>query len=312
MTESSRTYHWPVMVSEVLESLGVHPGGTYIDCTLGDGGHAVAILEAATSADRKGRLLGLDADPEAVVAASERLRGFGTAAVVVNTNFEHLEATANEQGFVPADGILFDLGLSSRQLDAEDRGFSFRREGPLDMRFAKAGELTAEMVLNEWSEEDLANLIYEYGEEPRSRRIARAIVNARPITDAKQLADLVARASGYPKGRTHPATRTFQALRIAVNHEIEALKAALSQATHVLDEGGRLVTISYHSLEDREIKRFVNGSDDIVPVSKKVIRPTREEVQRNPRSRSAKLRVAERRTAADTSRSMERKPGNGA
>ena len=304
MTESTGTYHWPVMVSEVLESLGVHPGGTYIDCTLGDGGHAVAILEAASAPGKRGRLLALDADPEAVVAASARLREFGDAAVIVNTNFENIEETASEQGFVPADGILFDLGLSSRQLDAEDRGFSFRREGKLDMRFSSAGEPTAQDIINHWDEEDLANIIYEYGEEPRSRRIARAIVAARPIDDAQAFAEIVARSSGYPRGRTHPATRTFQALRIAVNHEIEALKAALTQATHVLDEGGRLVTISYHSLEDREIKRFVKGTDSMVPISKKVIRPTREEVVRNPRSRSAKLRVAERRSA-------ERKPNNG-
>lgn len=311
MTEQTGTFHWPVMVSEVLESLGVHPGGTYIDCTLGDGGHAVAILEAASGPETKGRLLGLDADPEAVVAASERLRDFGDAAVIVNTNFENIEDAATEQGFVPADGILFDLGLSSRQLDAEDRGFSFRREGKLDMRFAASGDPTAEQIINEWPEEDLANLIYEYGEEPRSRRIARAIVNARPIDDAKRLADIVARSSGYPRGRTHPATRTFQALRIAVNHEIEALKAGLRQATHILDEGGRLVTISYHSLEDREIKRFVNGTEDIFPVSKKVIRPTRQEVERNPRSRSAKLRVAERRAANRQPASGNQPPVNG-
>lgn len=297
MTGATGTYHWPVMVSEVLESLGVHPGGTYIDCTLGDGGHSVAILEAAAGPGpdgRDGRLLGLDADPEAIVATSERLAPYGKAAVLVNTNFEHLEQAAASEGFIPADGVLFDLGLSSRQLDAEDRGFSFRRPAALDMRFSAEGELTADRIVNEWPEEELANLIYHLGEEPKSRRIARAIVRNRTITDAKHLADVVARASGYRKGRTHPATRTFQALRMGVNHEIESLQAGLDQAASVLDEGGRLVTISYHSLEDREIKRFVVGSERLKAVVKKVIRPSKAEVERNPRSRSAKLRVSMR------------------
>ncbi len=298
MTERTGTYHWPVMVSEVLESLGVHPGGTYIDCTLGDGGHAVAVLEAANAGGGKhgpqGRVLGLDADPEAVVATTERLRPYGDAAVIVTTTFDQLEAVAVSRGFVPADGVLFDLGLSSRQLDAEDRGFSFRRPGALDMRFAAAGEPTADHIVNEWPEEELADLIFELGEERRSRRIAKAIVQARPIHDAQTLADIVARSSGYRRGRTHPATRTFQAIRMKVNHEIESLKAGLHQAAKVLGAGGRLVTIAYHSLEDREIKRFVGLSDDMRPVRRKVIKPSKAEVDRNPRSRSAKLRVVER------------------
>ena len=300
MTERTGTYHWPVMVSEVLESLGVHPGGTYIDCTLGDGGHAVAVLEAANANGAKpgprGRVLGLDADPEAVVATTERLRGYGDAAVIVTTNFDQLEEVAAKNGFVPADGVLFDFGLSTRQLDSEGRGFSFRRPGALDMRFAAEGDLTADEIVNEWPEEELADLIYELGEERRSRRIARAIVRARPIHDAQRLAEVVARASGYRNGRTHPATRTFQAIRMKVNHEIESLKAGLDQAAKVLGAGGRLVTITYHSLEDREIKRFVGSSDDMRPVSKKVIKPSKAEVDRNPRSRSAKLRVVERTT----------------
>jgi 16S rRNA (cytosine1402-N4)-methyltransferase len=297
MTGVTGTYHWPVMVSEVLESLGVHPGGTYIDCTLGDGGHSVAILEAAAGPGpegKQGRLLGLDADPEAIVATSTRLAPYGDSAVLVNTNFEHLEEAATDEGFVPADGVLFDLGLSSRQLDAEDRGFSFRRPDTLDMRFSAEGDLTASVIVNEWPEEEIANLIYRFGEEPRSRRIARAIVRNRTITDAKHLANVVARAAGYKKSRSHPATRTFQALRMGVNHEIESLQAGLDQAASVLDEGGRLVTISYHSLEDREIKRFVVGSDRMKAVVRKVIKPSKAEVERNPRSRSAKLRVVER------------------
>jgi 16S rRNA (cytosine1402-N4)-methyltransferase len=302
------TYHWPVMVSEVLESLGVHPGGTYIDCTLGDGGHSVAILEAAAgpgSDGKPGRLLGLDADPEAIIATTERLASYGDSAVLVNTNFEHLEQTATDQGFVPANGVLFDLGLSSRQLDAEDRGFSFRRPATLDMRFSAEGELTAGRIVNEWPEEELANLIYRLGEEPRSRRIAKAIVRNRTITDAKHLADVVARASGYHKSRTHPATRTFQALRMGVNHELEVLQAGLDQAANVLDDGGRLVTISYHSLEDRVIKRFVVASERMKAIVKKVIRPSKAEVERNPRSRSAKLRVVERLVVESESLSDE-------
>ena len=300
MTERTGTYHWPVMVSEVLESLAVHPGGTYIDCTLGDGGHAVAVLEAANASGAgpgvRGRLLGLDADPEAVVATTERLREYGDAVAIVTTNFDRLEETAASHGFVPADGVLFDLGLSTRQLDSEDRGFSFRRPGALDMRFAAEGEPTAGQIVNEWPEEELADLIYAFGEERRSRRIAKAIVQARPVDDAQRLAEVVARSSGYRRGRTHPATRTFQAIRMVVNHEIESLKAGLDQAAKVLGAGGRLVTIAYHSLEDREIKRFVGGSDDIQPVRKKVIKPSKAEVDRNPRSRSAKLRVGERLT----------------
>jgi 16S rRNA (cytosine1402-N4)-methyltransferase len=303
--ERTGTYHWPVMVSEVLESLGVHPGGTYIDCTLGDGGHAVAVLEAANADGARpgprGRVLGLDADPEAIVATTERLHDYGDAAIIVNSNFDQLEDVATSNGFVPADGVLFDLGLSTRQLDSEGRGFSFRRPGALDMRFAAEGNLTADQIVNEWPEEELADLIYEFGEERRSRRIAKAIVRERPIHDAQRLAEVVARSSGYRNGRTHPATRTFQAIRIKVNHEIDSLKAGLDQAVKVLGAGGRLVTIAYHSLEDREIKRFVGRSDDMRPVQRKVIKPSKAEVDRNPRSRSAKLRVVERQaTESDT------------
>jgi 16S rRNA (cytosine1402-N4)-methyltransferase len=281
-----------VMLSEVLEGLEVHSGGSYIDCTLGDAGHATAILEAA-SAQGSGRLLGIDADPEAVAYATRRLSRFGTVAVMVNDHFDHLEEIASRHGFMPADGILFDLGLSSRQLEDEDRGFSFNRPGPLDMRFAGAAGPTADDLVNETPTEELADIIFQFGEEPRSRRIARGIVAARPIHDAAELADVVRRASGYPRGRTHPATRTFQALRMAVNDEVGRLRAALAQTTRVLREGGRVVTIAYHSIEDREIKRFVMSPDSGVhPVSRKVTKPSKEEVASNRRSRSAKLRVA--------------------
>jgi len=199
-------------------------------------------------------------------------------------------------GFFPVDGVLFDFGLSSRQLDAEDRGFSFRRPGPLDMRFSPDQESSADDLVNRLPEEELANLIFRFGEEPRSRRIAKAIVRDRPHHDAQELAELVRRSSGYRHGRTHPATRTFQALRIAVNHEIDSLREGLEQAVRVLRRGGRFVTIAYHSLEDREAKRFIASSSDVLrAVNKKVLRPSDEEVDRNPRSRSAKMRIAEMR-----------------
>ena len=284
------TYHEPVMTDRVVEGLAVHPGGAYIDCTLGDGGHATAILDAAAPS---GRLLGIDADPEATAAARDRLKPYGAAATVVDGNFMGLESLAAAHGFVPADGVLFDLGLSSRQLDAEGRGFSFRRPGPLDMRFTPGEGPTAADLVNSLDETELADLIDQFGEEPRSRRIARGIVAARPITDATVLADTVRRASGYARGRTHPATRTFQALRMAVNHEMDSLDAGLEQTPRVLGPGGRLVVIAYHSLEDRRVKRFMN-TGPMRPLSKKVTKPSADELQRNRRGRSARLRVAER------------------
>ena len=288
-----RTYHEPVMAAEVIEGLAVRAGGAYIDCTLGDAGHTSLILDAAQDA----RVLGLDADPEAAEAAGQRLEG--RAATVVNANFRQLGDVARASGFVPADGVLFDLGLSSRQLDAEERGFSFRRPGPLDMRFTPGEGETAADIVNHASEEELADIIYQLGEERRSRRIARAIVAARPIQDAAQLAEIVRRSSGYRRGRTHPATRTFQALRMAVNDELGSLRSGLDQAVEVLAPGGRLVTIAYHSLEDREAKRFIAGGP-VRALHKKVLRPSAEEVSRNPRSRSARMRVAERTSDNDT------------
>ncbi|MCH8847607.1 MAG: 16S rRNA (cytosine(1402)-N(4))-methyltransferase RsmH [Chloroflexi bacterium] len=283
-------YHQPVMTDRVVEGLAVRPGGAYIDCTLGDAGHATAILEAAAPS---GRLLGIDADPEATAAARDRLAPYGAAVTVVDGNFRALESLAAAHGFVPADGVLFDLGISSRQLDAEERGFSFRRPGPLDMRFTPGEGPSAADLVNTLGESELADLIYRFGEEPRSRRIARAIVAARPIDDAMKLADVVRRGSGYPRGRTHPATRTFQALRIAVNDEMASLEAGLEQAPLVLGPGGRLVVIAYHSLEDRRVKRFMNAGP-MRPLSKKVTKPSADEIEANRRSRSARLRVAER------------------
>ena len=293
--DTPNVYHEPVMVQEVLHSLAVRPGATYIDCTVGDGGHASAILGASPG----GRVLGMDADPEAVAACRLRMASYGSAAVVVHANFASLERVAVAHGFVPAHGILFDLGLSSRQLEVEARGFSFQRAEALDMRFDPTEGVTASELVNKTSEQELADLIYRLGEEPRSRRIARAIVANRPISTAQQLAEVVRRASGYSRGRTHPATRTFQALRMAVNQELANLETALGRVPGMLDHGGRLVTLAYHSLEDRVIKRFLAEVQQqpldggLRPITRRVIRPSQEELRRNRRSRNARLRVAE-------------------
>ncbi len=291
-----QTFHEPVMVDEVLQGLAVRPGGRYIDCTLGDGGHALAILDASAPS---GHLLGMDVDPEAVAASLAWLAPYGKAATVIQASYASLDSVARSCGFVPADGVLFDLGISSRQLDREERGFSFQRPEPLDMRFDPDQELTAADLVNHSDQEELADLLFLLGQEPRSRRIARAIVAQRPIATSHELAEIVRRASGYRRGRTHPATRTFQALRIATNRELENLAEGLVQAHSVLDRGGRLVTIAYHSLEDRAVKEFLRSGRTseqeatLRPLTKKVIRPTQEEVRQNRRCRSARLRVAE-------------------
>ncbi|MEE8363729.1 MAG: 16S rRNA (cytosine(1402)-N(4))-methyltransferase RsmH [Dehalococcoidia bacterium] len=304
-------HHTPVMVDEVLAGLGVQPGGRYIDATLGEGGHTEALLERSAPG---GQVLALDADPEAVAIATTRLAGRGDALTAFNVNFRHIRATVVEAGFESVDGVLFDLGVSSLQLDAESRGFSFRRADPLDMRFSPDQQLTAADIVNTYSREELAGVIYKYGEERASRRIAAAIVSARPIANSLELADVVAsvvrpRRAGR---RIHPATRTFQALRIAVNDELGILESALEQAIGLLRPGGRLAVIAYHSLEDRIAKNLlrreaadcicVPGTPECVcghqaTVSltpRRVIRPTPEEVRSNARSRSARLRVAER------------------
>ena len=290
-TEPGQAYHESVMPKEVLDGLAVRTGRSYIDCTLGDGGHSIGIMEAAAPG---GRLLGMDADPSAVAFSRQRLAPYGSAAVVVHANFAALESVAVSYGFQPAHGLLFDLGLSSRQLAVDARGFSFQRDATPDMRFDPSSGMTAAELLNRSTERELADLIFQLGEEPRSRRIARAIVANRPISSTHQLADVVRRSSGYRRSRVHPATRTFQALRMHVNQELPNLQSALAQSERVLDHGGRLVTIAYHSLEDRLIKTFLAKARGLRPVTKRVVRPSPEEVHRNPRSRSARMRVAER------------------
>ncbi len=300
--------HIPVLLQEVLEVLDPRPGRAYIDATLGGGGHAEAILQASSP---DGRLLGLDADPRAIQRVRERLAPFGDRAVLVQANFRHLATIARAQGFSQVDGILFDLGVSSYHFDEADQGFSFRHEGPLDMRLDPTHGPSAADIVNTLDADDLADILYRYGEERRSRRIARAIVAHRPITTTTQLAEIVVRAIGRrPGARLHPATRTFQALRIYVNDELGALEAALPQALELLKPGGVLAVITFHSLEDRIVKHFLRqeSRDCICPphtpvctcghraqvqlIHRKGLVPSPDEISRNPRSRSARLRTA--------------------
>jgi 16S rRNA (cytosine1402-N4)-methyltransferase len=286
--------HIPVLAEETIEALAVQPGGRYIDCTLGAGGHALAILERSAPG---GQLLGIDADPEAIAAAGARLEAYRNSILLVNDNFANLKAIATEHDFSPVHGVLFDLGLSSLQLEGSGRGLSFKGDEPLDMRLSSDQDVTAADIINTTPEAELARLIRTLGEERHSRRIARYIVQERPLETTLQLVGAIERAVGSRRGRIHPATRTFQALRIAVNHELENLESALGQAVTLLGLGGRLVVISYHSLEDRIVKRFMQQEAKearLRLVHKKVITPSLAEVHFNPRSRSAKLRAAER------------------
>ena len=283
--------HLGVMVSEVVEWLRVEPGGLYVDCTLGAGGHARAILERLSG----GRLIGIDRDPRAIAGARERLAAFGDRIEYVRSSYSELGSVL---GGARADGIVADLGLSRDQLEQADRGFSFQADGPLDMRFDPEQELTAEYILNTYGEKPLSDLIYRYGEERGSRRITRAIVRARPLTGTRQLAAVIERAAPRTsRGRIHPATRTFQALRIAVNDELGELERLLEAAPPLLAPGGRLVMISFHSLEDRLVKHALRrwaGQGVLAILTKHVIRPGEQEVLANPASRSARLRAAER------------------
>jgi len=292
LTMSAPT-HIPVLLEETIEALAVQPGGRYIDCTLGAGGHALAILERSSPG---GQLLGIDADPEAIAVARARLEAHKSSTLLVNDNFINLKTIATKYDFSPVHGILLDLGLSSPQLESSGRGFSFQGDEPLDMRLSPSQEITAADILNTSSEAELARLIRTLGEEHKSRRIARWIVQERPLKTTLELVRAIERAVGSRRGRIHPATRTFQALRIAVNHELEHLSSALEQATSLLGAGGRLVVISYHSLEDRIVKRFMQEEARkacLRLVYKKVVTPSLAEVHFNPRSRSAKLRAAE-------------------
>src|SRR5215212_6164158 len=290
--------HLPVLLDAVLDWLRPASGGRYVDATVGNGGHAAAILECSGP---NGRLLGLDADPEAVEVARARLAPFGERATIVNASFRAMAAVVEAEGFGPVDGVLMDLGISSRQLDTGGRGFSFRREEPLDMRFDPAAGESAAELLARADEEEIADILYQYGEEYRSRRIARAIVRQRgraPIATTTDLVAVVESALGPRRGRIHPATKSFQALRIAVNDELGALEETLPAAAGLLGPGGRVAVISFHSLEDRRVKQFFRaGGGPAAPLAeltRKPVAPAPEESERNPRARSAKLRVAER------------------
>jgi 16S rRNA (cytosine1402-N4)-methyltransferase len=296
LTMSAAPTHIPVLLEETIKALNVQPGGRYIDCTIGPGGHAAAILEHSSPG---GQLLGIDADPKAIKIARARLEAYSSSILLVNQNFTSLREICIKYGFFPVHGILFDLGLSSVQLENNNRGFSFQHDAFLDMRLSPSQEITAAIIINSSPESQLAHLIRAYGEERYSQQIARHIVRQRPITTTLQLARTIERAVGGRRGRIHPATRTFQALRVAVNQELEHLESALKQAIDLLGFGGRLAVISYHSLEDRIVKNFMrqeaSGEEACLRlVNKKVITPSLAEVQFNPRSRSAKLRAAER------------------
>lgn len=282
--------HIPVLLDEVLKALALKAGGKYIDGTLGAGGHAEAILDG-TAPD--GKLLGLDGDPEALDIAKQTLERFGERAVLVRSNFTEIKTVAVEKDFIPADGVLLDLGLSSMQLANLKRGFSFASE-TLDMRMDDRTELTAAEIVNEWEERELADLIYEMGEERASKKIARWIVENRPFQNAQELANVIERAVGR-HGRIHPATKTFQALRIAVNHELENLEVVLPQLADVVGQGGRVAIITFHSLEDRIVKNFFKTNGQWRNLTKHPIKPTYQQTRENARARSAKLRVAEKK-----------------
>jgi 16S rRNA (cytosine1402-N4)-methyltransferase len=286
--------HTPVMLDEVMEWLDVKPDGTYIDATLGAGGHSAAIASRLTS----GKLISLDQDEQALALAAKRLKNFGTTVKLVESSFSRIAEVVHELEIPGVDGVLADLGVSSMQLDQAARGFSFREAGPLDMRMAAGDELTADEIVNRWSEKEIADTLYKGAEEHDSRRIARSIVRARPIRDTAHLATVVAGArKQWGRQRLHPATKTFLALRIAVNREVEALGQFLSRTPATLNSGGRLVVLSYHSGEDRLVKRaFQEGERQgtLKVLTRHVIQPKDGEISANPRSRSAKLRCAER------------------
>ena len=300
--------HVPVLYDEIIHALRPASPGRYVDGTLGAGGHARGILEACAP---DGQLLGLDVDPQALALARKTLAPYGQRARLAQASYDLLTDVLAAIGWDGVHGIVLDLGVSSMQLDAAERGFSFTREAPLDMRFDPATGVPAADLVNGASEAELAELLFRYGEEPRAKRIARAIVQARPVSTTTRLAEVVRQAyPGY--SRMHPATRTFQALRIAVNDELARLERALPHALRALHSGGRLAVISFHSLEDRIVKEFFRreGRDQINPpyepifeverkavlreIARKPITPAAAEINANPRARSAKLRIAEK------------------
>ena len=301
--------HIPVMVPEILKYLEVSSGGRYIDCTLGEGGHTKSLLEASNPG---GEVLGIDADHEAIEVSKNRLEEYGERFIYDNSNFKNIKKIAMKSKFVPCHGILFDLGVSSLQLDKESRGFSFRRKAPLDMRFSINQTLTAQDVLNTFSESEISDILYQYGEERQSRKIAKLIIENRPLSNADELSELIKKNIRQTNYKINPSTKTFQALRIYINEELNSLSQALEQSLEILGVGGRMAVISYHSLEDRIVKNFFKKESKycICPpnipecdcghfpklkiITKKPVSPSQSEIDANKRSRSAKLRVVER------------------
>ena len=302
--------HRPVLLAEAVQQLTPRWDGVYLDATVGEGGHAAAILESSSPS---GRVLGIDLDPRSLTHTERRLQQYGPRFICVQGNYADMAAVAQSSGLTQVDGVLMDLGFSARQIQLPGYGFSFRGDEPLDMRFDPDSRLTAEHIVNTFPERDLAQLIFRYGEEPRARAIARNLVRGRPIGSTAKLAELVAAVAGPRRGhRLHPATRTFQALRVAVNNELANLESGLDAAIRLLAPEGRLVVISYHSLEDRLVKTFMarEKAACICPpevpmcvcghqptlrlINRRVIKPSAQEVQSNPRSRSARMRVAQR------------------
>jgi 16S rRNA (cytosine1402-N4)-methyltransferase len=306
------TLHKPVLYKEIIHALQPSNPGRYVDGTVGAGGHARGILEACAP---DGRLLGLDVDPQALAIARETLAPYGKRAELAQASYASLLDEMGRLNWDAVDGIVLDLGVSSMQLDQPLRGFSFQQEAPLDMRFDPQHGLSAAELLNSTTEEEIADILFRYGEEPQARRIAQGILRARPVTTTVQLANIV-KSAYHGHSRMHPATRTFQALRIAVNDELEALKRALPPAIQALRPGGRLAVISFQSLEDRIVKEYFRdeSKDRINPpyeriyeierkatlkvINRKPITPAAEELEENPRARSAKLRVVEKMTLA--------------
>ena len=301
--------HIPVLYQVVIDLLKPVPGGLYVDGTLGAGGHSRGLL---IDSSPDGQVAGFDRDPRALELAKNNLAEFGERVIFINDSYRNFQSHLNNLNWHCVDGILLDLGLSSMQLDTPERGFSFREDGPLDMRFDPDQPLTAADLVNELSREELADIIYTHGEEKLARKIADAIIANRPLVRTKDLAQIVKKVARNPKSKIHPATRTFQALRIAVNQELDALEAFLPKALESLNTGGRLAIIAFHSLEDRIVKQFfrMESKDCICPpdfpvcicghkarlkeLARRPIRPEESEIEQNPRARSAKLRVAEK------------------
>lgn len=282
--------HYPVLLEEAIEYLSIDPEGIYVDCTFGEGGHSEAILKQLTS----GRLIALDRDLTAIEAGRERLAEYRDKLTLIHSNYSNLAEFVT----TPVQGILADVGLSRRQLEDAERGFSFMREGPLSMAMDQGQRLTADVIVNHYGERQLADLIYQFGEERRSRGIARAIVRGRPIRTTTHLAEIVEKAvPRTARRKIHPATKTFQGIRIAVNEELDELAKLLEAAPPLLSPGGRMVAISFHSLEDRLVKQSFRSwkQEGVFEVlTRRIVRPSLDEIRKNPASRSAKLRASKR------------------